>query len=59
MEETVRVGIANEGEINISLDIIEKWEPTNIKYFSETVFFKVDNTLYSMNIMEFKKIFNK
>jgi hypothetical protein len=59
MDGTVRVGIANEGEINIGLDIVEKWEPTNIKYFSEIVFFKVDNTLYSMNIMEFKKIFNK
>ena len=59
MGGTVRVGLANEGELDIDLDIVEKWEPTNVNYIGETVFFKADNSYFSMKTIEFRKIFNK
>ena len=54
---TVKVGIANVGEKNLKLEDVSKWEPTNVLYASETVFFKHDEVYYSMNVMDFRKIF--
>ncbi len=59
MNDTVLVGIANEGEQRFSIDIIEKWEPKNITYVGETVFFKQDNGYFSMKAIDFRNIFNK
>jgi hypothetical protein len=55
---TVKVGIANVGENIYPVDIVEKWTPTDIVYAGDTIFFKHDNKYYSMNSMDFHKIFN-
>jgi len=59
MSDVVKVGIANDGEQAIKIEIVEKWEPTNINYIGDTVFFKADDTYFSMKTVDFKKIFNK
>ena len=59
MNDTVLVGIANEGEQRFEIEIVEKWEPKNITYVGDTVFFKHDNSYFSMKSMDFRNIFNK
>lgn len=56
---TVKVGIANVGEKNLKVEEISKWEPKNVLYAGDTVFFKYDEVYYSMNVMEFRKIFKE
>jgi len=58
-KESIKVGIANEGETNIDIEVLKTWEPKNIEYIGTSVFFKNDKTYYSMTREEFKKIFNK
>ena len=55
--QTVKVGIANVGEKNIKIEEVSKWTPNNVLYAGDTVFFKHDDAYYSMNIMDFRKIF--
>jgi len=55
--EMVRVGVANEGEVTIPVDVVEKWEPKKITYISDTVFFSVEGVFYSMKTLDFKQIF--
>mgnify|MGYP000573622460 FL=1 len=57
-KETVLVGIANEGETNLDVEVVKKWEPKDINYFGEVVFFKHDKTYFSMKRDVFKKVFN-
>jgi len=59
MNDTVLVGIANEGEQRFEIDIVKKWNPTNINYIGDTVFFKADGSYFSMKTIEFRKIFNE
>lgn len=59
MSKTVLVAFANEGEQNVSLDVVEKWEPENMSFFGDTVFFKVDSTYVSMKKIEFCTIFKE
>jgi hypothetical protein len=56
--ETVSVGFANEGERNLKVDIVSKWKPKNISYIGDTVFFKNEDTYFSMKTTDFKRIFN-
>ena len=58
-KEIVSVGIANEGETNLDVEVLKTWEPKNIEHIGTTVFFKHDKTYYSMKREDFKKIFNK
>ncbi len=58
-KEIISVGVANEGEINLKVELLKTWEPKNIEYIGTTVFFKYDKTFYSMNREDFKKVFNK
>lgn len=58
-KESIKVGIANEGETNIDLEVVKNWEPKNIEYIGSTVFFKNDKTYVSMTREDFKRIFNK
>ena len=37
---TVKIGVANEAEINLGIDELKKWTPKNINYFGDTVYFK-------------------
>lgn len=55
--ETVKVGIANVGEKNLKLEDVSKWTPKDVLYAGDTVFFKHDDAYYSMNTMDFRKIF--
>lgn len=57
--EKIKVGIPNEGEIDLSKEIIIKWNPTEIKHIGEIVFFKSDNSFFSMNKNDFEEIFEK
>ncbi len=57
-KELVRIAIANEGEKPFDVEVVKTWEPKNINYFSDVVYFKVEKTYYSMKSVEFKKIFN-
>lgn len=59
IKEMVAVGVANEKETNMEIDVVSLWEPKNIIYSSQTVFFKCDDKYYSMNLIDFKRIFNK
>ena len=59
MSTSVLVGVANQGEQNIPLDIISKWEPDKLSFFGDTVFFKVENTYYSMKKKDFCNIFTE
>jgi len=57
-KETVTIGIANEGEHNMSVKDMKDWIPSNQVYFSDTVYFKVDKSYYSMRRIDYEKIFN-
>lgn len=57
--EIVKIGIANVGEKNLKVEEVSKWEPKNIFYGGDTVFFKYDGVFYSMNVSDFRKIFVK
>jgi hypothetical protein len=56
--EIIPVGVANEGEINVSVEVLVKWNPTNINYFGDVVFFKNGDSYFSMRRTDFKRIFN-
>lgn len=53
----VKVGIANVGEKHFSIEEVSKWTLSDIIYMGDTIFFKHDNVYYSMNIMDYRKIF--
>ena len=55
---TVKIGVANEAELNLGIDELKKWTPKNINYFGDTVYFKNDKKQYSMKRVDFDKIFN-
>ena len=57
MSKSILVATANLGEQSISIDIIKKWEPEKISFISNTVFFKVDDTFFSMKKDDFCDIF--
>ena len=57
MGEKIMVGVANEGELSIYIEIIKKWKPTDIVYFINVVFFKEDKSYYSMKKLDFDKLF--
>jgi len=57
-KETVLVGFANEGELNLEVEIVKKWEPKDINFIRDVVFFKSDDSYFSMKTIDFKRIFN-
>lgn len=58
-KQTLSVGVANETEKNFDVEILKTWEPKNINYFGDTVYFKHEETYYSMKRQDFDKIFKK
>lgn len=58
-KETVMVGVANESEKYIEVDELKTWEPKNINYFSDVVYFSNDKIYYSMKRTTFDQIFKK
>lgn len=57
--EKIRIGVANEGELDIDLETIKTWEPKNITYIGDTVFFKNGGAYFSMKTINFNNIFKK
>jgi hypothetical protein len=55
--EVVRVGVANEGELTLPVEVVKEWEPKKINYMGEVVYFKAGDKFYSMKTLEFKQIF--
>jgi len=58
-KQTVKIGVANEGERNISVDDLLKHEPKKITYSGQQVFFEHDGKFISMKRVEFKEFFKK
>ncbi len=59
MSKMVKIGVANQSSMMISLDIMSDWEPKNITYTGAVVFFQVGIMFYSMERLEFENIFKK
>ena len=59
MSKSVLVAVANIGEQNIPMDIILKWKPEKLSFLGDTVFFKVDDTFFSMKKNDFCNIFTE
>jgi len=57
LKSVITVGMANEGEMNIKVDVIKGWEPKKISYMGGSVFFEVDGSFVSMKRLEFTEIF--
>jgi hypothetical protein len=57
MEESIKVGFANEGENWLPISVLKKWEPKNITKIGDTVFFKQENTYFSMKVVDFNKLY--
>jgi len=53
----VAVGLANEGNILLPVNVVEKWEPTKKVSFGGVTYFSVDGTYYSMKNDDFNRIF--
>jgi hypothetical protein len=56
-EQSIKVGVANEGETVLPVSVLEKWEPKNVTQIGDTVFFKQDDTYYSMKVVDFRKLY--
>ena len=59
MSKSVLVAVANEGQQNMPLAVVEKWDPEKLSFFGETVFFKADDTYFSMKKFDFCNIFQE
>jgi hypothetical protein len=59
MNKIVKVGVANESEKNLEVEVVQKWGPTNIFHSGDTVYFEHDKTFYSMKRIDFQNIFKK
>lgn len=56
-KQTVLIGIANDGEVSMEVEVLKKWEPKNISRFGDTVYFKNEDTYFSMKRVDFDNIF--
>ena len=45
-KQTISVGVANEKEKNFDIEELKSWNPKNINYFSDTVYFKHEDTYF-------------
>ena len=57
-EQSIKVGVANEGETVLPVSILEKWEPKNVTQIGDTVFFKQEDTYFSMKVVDFRELYN-
>jgi len=58
-KEVVKVGVANEKETSLDVEVVKLWVPTKISHFGATVVFKQDDKYYSMTREDFNRIFEK
>ena len=57
IEQSIKVGIANEGEMAILVSVLKKWQPKNVTQIGDTVFFKNEDTFFSMKVIDFKNLY--
>ena len=57
MSSMVKVGTANQGWTNMSVDSMVDWEPKKIAYMGTTVFFQIEDTFHSMERKDYEEIF--
>lgn len=58
MNKKVIVAIANQGQKTLETEKVKEWVPTEITNAGDSVYFKHEDTYYSMKRVDFKKIFN-
>ncbi len=56
-KKNVLVGVANKSEQSMKIEDIKDWKPTKVSYVSNTAYFKVEDTFYSMVTSEFRELF--
>jgi hypothetical protein len=56
-EQSIKVGIANEGEMILSVSVLKKWQPKNVTQIGDTVFFKQEDTFFSMKASDFRDLY--
>jgi len=57
IEQSIKVGVANEGEIAILVSVLKKWQPKNVTQIGDTVFFKQEDTFFSMKVIDFRDLY--
>jgi hypothetical protein len=57
IEQSIKVGIANEGEMALPVSVLKEWKPKNVTQIGDTVFFKNEDTFYSMKVIDFKNLY--
>tara|TARA_R110002050_G_scaffold34397_13_gene86910 strand:+ start:1397 stop:1579 length:183 start_codon:yes stop_codon:yes gene_type:complete len=58
-KKTLRLGIANSGEINIEVKEILTWKMDKISYIGDVMFFEHEGTFYSMKRIDYKNYIKK
>ena len=56
-EELIKIGVANEGELNLPVSLLKEWKPSNVNQFGDTVFFKQEDAYYTMKTVDFRKLY--
>lgn len=56
-EQSIKVGIANEGETQLPVSVLKNWQPKNVTQIGDTVFFKQEDTFFSMKVIDFRDLF--
>ena len=59
IKSTFTVGVANEGERNMSVEDLLRHEPKKVTYGGTQVFFEHDGTFLSMTRLEYQEVFGK
>lgn len=57
VEQSIKVGIANEGETLLPVSVLKKWQPKKVTQLGDTVFFKNEDTFFSMKVIDFKNLY--
>jgi hypothetical protein len=57
VEQSIKVGVANEGETILSVSVLKKWQPKNVTQIGDTVFFKQEDTFFSMKASDFRDLY--
>jgi hypothetical protein len=58
-KQTITVGVSNQGERNMTIEELLKYEPKKITYTGSQVLFEHNDVFLLMNTSDFKQIFNK
>jgi len=59
MDEKITIMFPNEGEYDIDVSIIEKWEVNAVDVLADTVFCVHNGGVFSMKINDYNRIFKK